>query len=233
MENNSKQAVLTIVGIAILVIAVVGVSFAFFTYSKQGVENNVITTGKIEFIYTEDTALSLTNQFPQSDVDGVGNAQFTVHVSGTIPATANAIDYQVYAVAGDVPTGKDAANRMSDSHINVYVTSAEGTVVNGYDTGYGVTDATDYGAVAGNTTGTNKFQIAEGTITNSGVTETHNYTLTMWVNDTVNISDTDATAEYRASSTTVGDLPAGQDTDTRKVYTDMYYSLKVNVEAND
>ena len=38
--NNSKQTVLSIVGIAILVIAVVGVSFAFFTYSKNGTTNN-------------------------------------------------------------------------------------------------------------------------------------------------------------------------------------------------
>ena len=55
----------------------------------------------------------------------------------------------------------------------------------------------------------------------------------MWVNESVTISDTDASADYRASSTEKGDLPAGQDTDTRSVYTDMYYSLKVNVEAND
>ena len=54
MENNSKQAILSIVGIAILVIAVVGVSFAFFTYSKSGTKNNVITTGKISFVYVED-----------------------------------------------------------------------------------------------------------------------------------------------------------------------------------
>ena len=225
MENNSKQAVLSIVGIAILVIAVVGVSFAFFTYSRTGTTNNVITTGKIEFVYTEDTALSLTNQFPQSDVDGSGNDQFTFHVTGTIPATANAIDYQVYAVAGDTMDGK---TRMKDSDINVYVTG-DGTIVGGYDTN----DGTNVGAVAGNTTGTNRFQIAEGTITNSGVQETHDYTLTMWVNESVTISDTDASADYRASSTEKGDLPAGQNTDTRKVYTDMYYSLKVNVEAND
>lgn len=54
MENNSKQALLSIVGIAILVIAVVGVSFAFFTYSKEGGADNVITTGSIVFSYNED-----------------------------------------------------------------------------------------------------------------------------------------------------------------------------------
>ena len=40
MENsNSKQVLLSMIGIAILIIAVVGVSFAFFTYSKTGEKN--------------------------------------------------------------------------------------------------------------------------------------------------------------------------------------------------
>ena len=54
--NNSKQTVLSIVGIAILVIAVVGVSFAFFTYSRQGERNNLITTGSIAFDSNVDSA---------------------------------------------------------------------------------------------------------------------------------------------------------------------------------
>ena len=36
-----------------LVVAVVGVSFAFFNYSRQGTTNNVITTGSIVFNYLD------------------------------------------------------------------------------------------------------------------------------------------------------------------------------------
>ena len=46
--NQGKRAVLAFVGIAVLVIAVVGVSFAFFTYSRTGDGNNIITAGKID-----------------------------------------------------------------------------------------------------------------------------------------------------------------------------------------
>ena len=51
-ENSSKQVLLSVLGIAVLVVAVVGVSFAFFTYSKTGEKNNTLTTGNIFFNFT-------------------------------------------------------------------------------------------------------------------------------------------------------------------------------------
>lgn len=225
MENNSKQAVLSIVGIAILVIAVVGVSFAFFTYSKEGTKNNVITTGKIEFAYEETNQLSLTNLFPESIDEGKDNDTFNFTVSGTIPTTANAVNYTVTAIAGDqmyrddneVPTEGDTSDdtvltRMRDSEINLYVTG-DGTIVDGYDDGTKSAGSSATG-----------FQIASGTINNTGVKQTHTYTMTMWVNDTVTISDTDTTKTYCASTGCA---------DTRTVYSNLYYSLKVNVSATD
>ena len=68
-------------------------------------------------------------------------------------------------------------------------------------------------------------KVASGTITSSTTETTHNYKLTMWVNKTVTISDTDA-ATYRAS-----DVETGPNSE-KEVYSNLYYSLKVNVEAN-
>lgn len=226
MENNSKQAVLSIVGIAVLVIAVVGVSFAFFTYSKQGTTNNVITTGTIIFEFTEDTnGLTLTNQFPQADVDGKENSKFTFSVTGTLPTSMSPINYTVYAIPGDVSKNDDdtTKTRMQNSEINFYVTktAGDGVVAGGYDTA----TTTEYGAVVtdaiNNGTG---LQIASGTIEATGLEVTDSYSMTMWVNDSVTISDTDTTKTYRASSTDAG-------TDTRAVYNTLYYSFKVRVDA--
>lgn len=213
MENNSKQAILSIVGIAVLVIAVVGVSFAFFTYSKQGTTNNVITTGSIAFEFTEATnGLTLTNQFPQSIEDGKGNETFTFKVTGNIPTTMQPISYTVYAVPGDAIEGK---TKLKNSEIDFYVTTTgDGTVVADYATGAPVGDAIDGDGL----------KIASGTIPASGAAVEHSYSMTMWVNDTVTISDTDTTKTYRASATDAG-------TDTRKVYSDLYYSFKVRVDA--
>ena len=210
MENNSKQAILSIVGIAVLVIAVVGVSFAFFTYSKQGTTNNVITTGSIAFEFTETTnGLTLTNQFPQTVEEGKTNATFDFKVTGNIPTTMSPIGYTVYAVPGDVVADK---TRMKNSEIDFYLTTTGGTVATAYATGAAVGDAID-------TTG---LQIASGTIPASGSAVEHSYSMTMWVNDTVTISDTDTTKTYRASATGAGD---------RAVYSDLFYSFKVRVDA--
>ena len=69
--NSSKQVLLSVLGIAVLVVAVVGVSFAFFTYSKNGTNNNTLTTGSIFFNFIEGNAINLTNQFPMDNTAGM------------------------------------------------------------------------------------------------------------------------------------------------------------------
>lgn len=231
MENNSKQAVLSIVGIAVLVIAVVGVSFAFFTYSKTGTSNNVITTGNIVFDFTTaENGLSLTNQFPQSDAEGKTNESFAFSIAGTLPTSMNAINYNVYAIKGDVPTveGKSytETNRLKNSEINFYVTtSSDGVIQGGYDTA----TASDYGAAvtdaiaSGTSTAGTGLLIATGTIEATGIEVKDSYAITMWVNDTVKISDTDTTKTYCAS--------ASECAGGRAVYSDLFYSFKIRVDA--
>ena len=231
--NNSKQAVLSIVGIAILVIAVVGVSFAFFSYSRTGTTNNYITTGTITFNYAETTAskLTLTNEFPQAagyeptlppedpeDALATDRDAFEFTVSGSIPDTAQTVYYQVTAVEGTAVSEK--TKFTSPSHISIKVTSdtnsGPGTAVvqGSYDHGAALPSDMSSGVV-----------IAKGSITNSGSLQTHNYTLQMWVNSSVTISDTN-TATYRASSAATANT-------TAPIYSNLYYSLKVNVEARD
>ena len=48
MENSdSKEILLSIFGIALLVLAVAGISYAVFTFSEVGKRENVISTGGI------------------------------------------------------------------------------------------------------------------------------------------------------------------------------------------
>ncbi len=235
MENNSKQAILSIVGIAILVIAVVGVSFAFFTYSKQGETNNVITTGSIKFEYVEaENGMTITEQFPMSDADGVKRigtdaTNFQFHVTGTAP-TNNAITYSVYVVPGDEPgleTDPESTHttRMSYTSIGLALKALDGGVV---ETAYDAAKQDQKGTTLRLTkepSGTDT-KVAGGTITAGSKDVTHNYQMTMWVNDSVKISDTDANATYRAT-----DVETGPNT-AKEVYNTLYYSLKVNVTAN-
>ena len=221
MENNSKQAVLSIVGIAVLVIAVVGVSFAFFTYSKGGSTNNVITAGNIVFEFTEGTnGLALTNQFPQSaDEAKLNNATFDFSVSGTLPTTMKHINYRVYAIKGDLPADHTEANRLKDSEVSLYLTTTGGTIT----AGYGTDGAPATGVTAGTATAGTGLQVANGTIEATGSEVKDTYSITMWVNNTVTISDTE-TATYRASASATANT-------TKPIYSDTFYSFKIRVDA--
>ena len=234
--NSSKQVILSIVGIAVLVLAVVGASFAFFTYSRTGTSNNVITTGSINFSFEEENSLALVNRFPQEDADGKNNDKLSFKVFGSISSGGVDIGYDVYAIAGDVvytdangnivestATGATARERMADDYIKVYVT---GSTTSTSDT---LTVASPYntGGTAGDSA--NGFKIASGTIKADGTVHTHNYTLTMWVDSTVTISDTEE-ATFRASEIT-DDTPDAEKVNTNPVYSKQYYSLKIKVEA--
>ncbi len=147
-ENSSKQVLLSVIGIAVLVVAVVGVSFAFFTYSKTGA-NNTLTTGSIFFNFTEGNAINLTNEFPRTDDSG---KSLTKGVNGALEfsvvgydGSSKGIEYTVYALPGAAETGK---TRFQDSQIKLYLeaeSSNSSTITNNFATPTKISSLTDTG----------------------------------------------------------------------------------------
>ena len=138
--NSSKQVLLSVLGIAILVVAVVGVSFAFFTYSKAGEKNNVITTGQIFFDFTETgDAIVLTNQFPMTKTQGktlsVDNSSYdTDHSTWESCIETAAEDVQKKAACGHEPQKNNdvlaftiTGYNESTKPIDYTITAVEGT----------------------------------------------------------------------------------------------------------
>ena len=249
-NNNSKQAILSIVGIAILVIAVVGVSFAFFTYSRTGTSNNTITTGSITFDLKpggedgeSNPKIDGKDTFPQDDDDGQTNPknETDFDVSGTIPTGAGDVKYVVYAIKGtkpetEAPGGEWHELEAEDIKMLLTVTGAESSdITNNYAT---ANNPGEYTVSTGDQEDTEKgFILATGTIKANGTPASHKYKLFMWATTSSHegklVSDTDNSYKYRASSTDVGDKPAGVETDNRKVWSDMYYAVKIKVVASD
>ena len=97
-SNSSKQILLSVIGVAILVVAVVGVSFAFFNYTRTGAANT-IKTGTISF-NTSNSVINITNLFPiakstvATDTTNVGVG--TVTITGSTNYS-NGIDFTVSA----------------------------------------------------------------------------------------------------------------------------------------
>ena len=154
-NNSSKQILLSVIGVAILVVAVVGVSFAFFSYVYNSDKTNTVATGTIVF-NASDTNITLTNVFPTKPSDrdyAKHSASSTVSIQGNTTYDAG-IAFTVRVT--DVTT--------SNNNILPTVTVTPDTSVEGvtFDTGY--TTAKEYnptdklangiiskGVIAGNT----------------------------------------------------------------------------------
>ena len=67
-EKNNKKVMYMVIGIAILLISLVGVTYSFFNYTRTGALNN-LGTGRIYFNSTQNGRLQLTNIFPVKSTD--------------------------------------------------------------------------------------------------------------------------------------------------------------------
>ena len=175
-NNSSKQILLSVLGVAILVVAVVGISFAAFSYSKTGEKENTITTGTITMTYTEPTnGINLTDALPITDTAGKAlsgdNNTFDFTVTATIAGTTT-INYAITAVKGDGCT-------VADDGIKVYLTDQNDAEV------LAPTKVTALSKTAsGNAAGApaDQYVLKTGTYKAAGTT-TENYRLRMWVAD--------------------------------------------------
>ena len=135
MDNSkqSKQILLSVIGVAILVVAVVGVSFAFFNYTRTGAANQV-STGKIKFVSEQSGSISLSNVFPltsaqlatQTATGYTGQkdyAEVVVSIKGET-TYSQGLDYRVSATGVDFTTSASGTGSTNVTlPVNVTVTA--------------------------------------------------------------------------------------------------------------
>jgi len=183
-KNEPKKIILSILGVAILVIAVIGVSFAVFNFTGIGSKQNSVTTGTLVMTYTENTnGISITNAMPMTDTAGKvltnSNEKFEFTVSASITGTA-VISYEVTAI-------KDASSTLLDSEVRLYL-EKNGSEVLAPKNFTPIASATTVGSPAGS------MLLDSGTFTTSG---TNNYVLRMWVAEDTVITDVAKTYTVR------------------------------------
>lgn len=182
-DSNSKQILLSILGVAILIVAVVGVSFAAFTYTGEGVRANTLSTGTITMTYTESSkGISINNAMPVSeDVGKVlsGDGEyFDFTVQSTIKGNAN-IGYEVVAV-------KDKASTIPDEYIRLYL--EKGSTLGNYSEAVMVPSQFIPIAVSDKLGAPEGSMILDrGTFSSS---KTNYYRLRMWIDSSYMISST-------------------------------------------
>lgn len=245
-SNTSKQILLSVIGVAILVVAIVGVSFAFFNYTRTGLVNTV-KTGQI-FFEQSQSSVSLTNVFPVTAADaaavpgndpehpvtnaGVGYIDITVHGYTTY---TNGIDFTVYAT--DVNTSSNVGQNDISVPFNVEVSTI------GFDDSTKATiTTTSYGPSQAIHVLPNNAELATGNIKAGGSTSNdftgHIYIKAYLDADEIAISDTYNTppATPNDSMGTTSDWVRGRTvltTDQWNSLADHPLSFKVRVEAQE
>ena len=182
-NNSSKQILLSVLGVAILVVAVVGISFAAFSYSKTGEKENTITTVTITMSYTENTnGIAITDALPIEDSTGIAlkgeNNYFDFTVDAKVAGTTT-INYVITAVEDE------DLSTLPNTGVKVYLTKRVGTSDSATETAESnypqkVSELTK--TVAGNDAGApaDQYILKTGTIT---ANTTDYYRLRMWVSN--------------------------------------------------
>ena len=176
--ENKKTLVLSIVGVLVLVIAVVGVSFAMYSFTGTGSRENVIKTGTVS-LDCDFTTLTLTNQYPSTDAVGSALTGENTSATCTMAAEMNGsmtINYELALV--DIVPG----NTLTSDHIKFNFTKNAEYKYGSANTG--VTVASH--AVDGNkgTLITDGYVLDSGSFTQSG---SNSYVLKAWVADTYDL----------------------------------------------
>lgn len=111
-KKKSTGLLLSVLGVISLVLITAGVTYAFFSYTKEGTTENTLTTGTIEFLYDENenvegNGIAITDALPKTDSEGKNSTDsFSFKITSKTPSTAT-IDYVVTARSYDATLAAD------------------------------------------------------------------------------------------------------------------------------
>ena len=188
MKKNSKNKTLisSIVGLIGLVIVTVGITYAVFTYTKLGTTDNIVTSGTLKFLYTENTGvktgIKLTNALPISDTQGKAldgdNNVFDFSIEATNTGTET-IPYEVTLRKKDTST-------LGEDYVKIYLTdrteSQESSILE--PTKY--SELTQTNINVGNEV---EKTIYNGTVNGGEVSYRKDFRLRMWIDEQSNQDD--------------------------------------------
>ena len=189
-KNSNGKLFIIIVTFLIFIIAIIGLSYATFTYTKEHDSINTISTGNISLDYTENTnGINLTNVYPMSD-----------EVGKTLTSEEQYFDFSVKAdITGNVVANYEIAaekvitSTLSDDEVKLYLEKEEGgsyVEVIAPKNFTPLKESTELGTMVGT------MVLTSDTLDESGLI---NYRLRMWVADDTILSDVEKTFEVRVS----------------------------------
>lgn len=238
--EKKNQVLMTVLGVFALVIVTVGVTYAFFTYTRTGTTESVIktSTGEISFVYTnDDQGVLVENAQPMTVEQGKAISD-TYDFSIAAMMTTNAtINYTITAV-NTTGANKNGKTAFENGQIRAYLTEANG--IN--ETPLWTTD-TDNTKLMSDIIPVNQTEgpLYNGTLTTtaSNASQSKQFKLRIWIDEAWKATTDTSNTDVNASDNGTGTIQEGNDytvsengTKVTASATELIYSLKVKVTAN-
>ena len=199
MKNVKIKETLTIVLALSLLIVVIGISYAAYTYSGVGQKANTITTGAISMTYTESTnSIALSNALPTTDATGKKRKNTGEYFDFTVKSSIKGntdINYEIAAK-------EESGNTFSGKNIKYYLTKVNS---DGTETEV-MTPRTYYEETSGNVyTGrpSDMMSLFVGNLNQQGDTII-NYRLRLWVDENYNPQNDNGGLVYKVKVNVYG-----------------------------
>ena len=179
--DKKKQLLLSIGLVLILVLMIVGISYAAFKFTGLGNKPNTITTGALTMEYEESTnTISMTGALPTTDATGkvrlTEGEYFDFTIKSSIKGNAN-INWEI--AAEDITPS--SAKKIDGKNIKLYLTKLNGDKEEEVMTPKVYKASTAANTKTGRPSGV--MSLATGTMSTS---ETTNYRLRMYVDEDYN-----------------------------------------------
>jgi len=181
--GKSRQTLLAVLGVAILIVAVVGISYAGFSLTANS-GDNAISTGTITMTYQEPSNnVVISNAMPTSD--GYSSA---THFDFSVSATAKAAVVFSYEISVTEKSG----NTLGASSIRIGLKKG-GTVVDGFVSGKLASTLANSTVRSGSKTlYTGSLTLAQS---GSNYTATDSFQLFLWIDSGATV-DNDGSTKY-------------------------------------
>ena len=189
-ENKNKKVMYSIIGIAILLISLVGVTYSFFNYTRTGALNN-LGTGRIYFNSTQNGTLNMTNIFPLTSTQA-GEAQLDTVTVGIVGDTTYADGEEFEITLVDI-TNTINGKQIPINYIATYAATTGNSIGTSSDTYWEARNSKNADIYTLNETGSVEEgkQVLVGYIKNSATGINGTLTIKAYIDaDRIAISDT-------------------------------------------
>ena len=201
MKENRKRLITITVSLLLMIVLVIGLTYAAFTYTSRGIKENIVSTSAVTMNYTEgNNRISLENAMPIEDSVGrvlpLNSDQAFYFTVSIVTGSATPIGFEVTAekltaqemIDNGITEIDDPEDVpiLNNNEVRLYLERAEENVAASYSSVLEPTvftplaQATALGASAG------EMMLDFGTVSE---TKTYHYILRMWVGENYNVDN--------------------------------------------